>query len=583
MTKFILIDHSLKDLGGHYYTYACCVLAAAERAGFSPAVAMHQQFRDFAALPRSWQAHAVYRRKSYSNRASHGHAVSWWTQLRQALRTRERTRIASDFAADCATLFDRIRLEDDDHVFIATASEIDLEGLSLFLESARAYQRVNWHLQFHIGLFEGRDPDYASQSSARDAMARVFRDALRRVPGHRLNLYCTTEQLTVQYQHMEVALFRTLPYPVHPLFRESPGLRAVIEPVRIACLGHNRREKGYRQLPIILREIWNDYLRIGRAQIVLQTRRHDLRRAINAAVKTLGTHSATPPVEYAAFPLDLEHYAALVRSSDVGLLLYDSARYYARCSGVLLEMLSAGVPVIVPAGCWLAEQIAEENQRYLDSVAASAAVLQRVGSCEISWQSPSSIAIDPPPGGAPRIVSCDRTAAIGEFALPDGATSLLLSSEWLAPQGAGTYLRIVLEQYDAQGQLLSGFVSVTGSRSHDKNVHVLFGLRDGATRVRLTLSNAWDDGLIRLRDIECRLLGGEHRPAGAVGLTAADIDQTPELLLDILQHIGHYRRSAAAFAARCAEYHNADQIIAQLMNAADCSASEHPKAQLLAD
>ena len=40
-----------------------------------------------------------------------------------------------------------------------------------------------------------------------------------------------------------------------------------------------------------------------------------------------------------------------------GLFLYDPDRYVARCSGVLLEMLARGVPVIVPDKCWLADQL----------------------------------------------------------------------------------------------------------------------------------------------------------------------------------------------------------------------------------
>jgi hypothetical protein len=47
-------------------------------------------------------------------------------------------------------------------------------------------------------------------------------------------------------------------------------------------------------------------------------------------------------------------------------LLYDADQYYARCSGVMVEMLKAGVPVIVPAACWMAEQIAEPIFRHRD-------------------------------------------------------------------------------------------------------------------------------------------------------------------------------------------------------------------------
>ena len=55
--------------------------------------------------------------------------------------------------------------------------------------------------------------------------------------------------------------------------------------------------------------------------------------------------------------LTTRDYHAWLDTADVGLFLYDPHRYVARCSGVLLEMFARGVPVIVPDGCWLADQV----------------------------------------------------------------------------------------------------------------------------------------------------------------------------------------------------------------------------------
>lgn len=570
MNRFILIDHSLKDLGGHYYTYASCVLPAAQRAGFSCVLATHQDFRDFDALPRSWHVHAIFRRKSYSQRtpdvSESGRLLhEWWGRVRHAWRTRKRLHAATGFAEDCAALFERVRLQAGDHVFIATASELDLEGLGLFLQSRADCRGVNWHLQFHLGIFRGRDPDYSAQRADTETMRQVFQGALDALTEHRVRLYCTTEQLSAQYARLGVAEFRTLPYPVHPLFRENHALRPAHEPARIACLGHSRREKGYRELPVIVRSLWNDYLRTGRAQLLLQTRRLDLRRRLDAVVAELGGNSATPAIAYAEFPLELEQYAALVRSADVGMFLYDSARYYARCSGVLLEMLSAGVPVIVPAGCWLAEQISEENQGYLEGLAAGAGAVHCIGAEEPAAPGPrpGRLGRNAPRHDASRISFTD-TPSFSEVNLPADGASLLLRFRWLSPESCGTYARIDLEQFNSRGTRLSCFASIAGPRPHQEQVHVMFHLNSGATRARLRWSNAWDTGPISLARLEYVALVGEQRPAGAVGLTAADLGQTAELLHDILQHIEHYRRAAAQFATRCAQHHNADQVIAQL-------------------
>ena len=55
--------------------------------------------------------------------------------------------------------------------------------------------------------------------------------------------------------------------------------------------------------------------------------------------------------------LNTESYHRWLSSADLGLFLYDPKRYEARCSGVLLELLARGVPVIVPDDCWLASQV----------------------------------------------------------------------------------------------------------------------------------------------------------------------------------------------------------------------------------
>jgi glycosyltransferase involved in cell wall biosynthesis len=543
MNKFVLIDHSLKDLGGHYYTYASCVLPAAERAGFAPVLAIHREFVDFDALPRSWNAHAVFRRKSYSQRTLDASVSArtlgaWWHRVRERWRARERERIAGGFAADCATLFERVQLAPDDHVFIATASELDLQGLADFLRTKPQYRRVHWHLQFHLGIFEGRDPDYAAQVGSRETMRKLFGQPLARIPEHDVHLYCTTEQLTAQYQCLEVASFSTLPYPVHPLFREPTAPIAAGEPARparIACLGHSRREKGYRQLPEVVRKLWNDYLRPGRAQLLLQTRRRDLRRPLDAVVGELGEHSAIPPVAYAEFPLPLDGYAALVRSTNVGLLLYDSDRYYARCSGVLLEMLSAGVPVVVPAGGWLSEQIAPENQQYLTQVATQG----------------QSIAVEL------------TAAATCEFAVPAGIGTLIVRFRSPAPASAGTYLAIAIEQLDSAGASTAKLEGIEHADARFEPVHLAFRIDDTTRRVRLAWRNAYGTAPIELSALDCFLLAGEHA-LGAIGLTAADLDLSPELVHEILQHLEHYSRSAARFAPQCSAHHSADQIIEQL-------------------
>ena len=565
MKKFVLIDHSLRDLGGHYYTYASCVLPAAERAGFQAVLATHHDFKETAALPPTWSAYGIFRRKSYSQptpgEGARGDVL--WRRIRRVWRDRARARVVRDFAEDCAALFERVPLAAGDHVFLATASEADLEGLALFLQSRPDLKVVEWRLQFHLGIYSGRDPDYAGQHANRESMREIFLAALRRIPGHRLRMYCTTEQLTAQYCSLDTAQFTTLPYPVHPLFHKKSSRERAGQPARIACLGHSRREKGYKELPIVVRKLWREYLSIGRAQLVMQTRRRDLRRALDATVAELGGERGTTPIIYAAFPLALEQYAELVRNTDVGLLLYDSARYYARCSGVLLEMLTAGVPVIVPAGCWLSAQIAEENQQHLERLYSQIGRTRVLRGDQLQWRSADAET----PGkhaDARREITFDHAPLIVDLEPPPDAATLLLRFQWAAPTTAGTYIQFTIRQFDAEGRSMPPHSIIVEQRPDNRSVYAMFHLSPGVTRIQAACRNAWANGAVTMTDVECVFAGGEHHPAGAVGLTAANMDQSAELLDDILRHLDHYRARTAEFSLRCAQHHSAAQIVAQL-------------------
>ena len=78
---------------------------------------------------------------------------------------------------------------------------------------------------------------------------------------------------------------------------------------------------------------------------------------MHASYRAAVAGSVNSSLEVMTSDLSTEAYHRWLDTADLGLFLYEPHRYKARCSGVLLEMLGRGVPVIVPDGCWLAEQV----------------------------------------------------------------------------------------------------------------------------------------------------------------------------------------------------------------------------------
>ncbi|HEY6563346.1 MAG TPA: hypothetical protein VIY86_02515, partial [Pirellulaceae bacterium] len=345
--------------GGHHFEYASHVLCAAERAGYEPVLATNRHFRLATGYTAKWRILPIFRKSTYSRytvflrspeeteaaMAAPRSTASPWSRLagvcrefsRRYFRVRSELRSQS-FAHGLRRLFHRVELTEGDHVFVPTISEIDLAGLARFLRSHPTTRLADWHLQFHFNLYHGREPDFARQSGMRDHLRRVFAQALEQIPLHRIHFYNTTEQLTAQFDCLGVAKFHTLPYPVNAALSgqsQIPATDRAPHPLRITSLGAMRTEKKSQDLTELLGPIWKSHFESGRCQLVLQSEDASPARSSSRSESS----PIGGPLRWVPHPLPMDAYLELIRSADVGLLMYDGERYYARCSGVLVELL----------------------------------------------------------------------------------------------------------------------------------------------------------------------------------------------------------------------------------------------------
>jgi hypothetical protein len=274
-------------------------------------------------------------------------------------------------------------------------------------------------------------------------------------------------------------------------------------------------------------------------------------------------------VVYLPNPLKPEEYARWILRSDIGLFLYDPERYYAQLSSVLGEFLAAGVPVIVPAGCWLAEQIAEPIYRHQEELADRLGTLHTVPGEQVLWETSGPSYPRNEPGGGSLTFAGAPSALAGELVIPEGAAELLCSFRWLSPTEAGTYLRLHCEQFDESGNRVDQFSTVLGPRAGGRAVPALVHVHKRGRCLRLTWQNAYHGGIITVGDVRLSFLAarpeGGHSPYGAVGLIAADLSQVPRLLRDLLTHYPHYRDTAESFARTRGETYHPRHTLQQLL------------------
>ncbi|MBW8884089.1 MAG: hypothetical protein JF612_04770 [Planctomycetia bacterium] len=315
-------------------------------------------------------------------------------------------------------------------------------------------------------------------------------------------------------------------------------------PKRVVCAGGFRDERGQFALPEIVRGVWDDLLKPGLAQIHVQRSKPDWQVPLpeDAAL------CAPPkqPVVYHPHPLSTEAYNDLIRGADIGLLLHDAHSYYARLSAVYQEYVCAGIPVIVPAGCWLGEQIAEENFRYVEQVVRERQS-QVAAHAPVEWTSGGSLL-----AALSRSKFSFRGAQsplVGEIAIPPEATELVVACRWIAPNENGQFLRLSLEQQSTGGEWRRSAETVVGPRSDDRELAVMFHVAKQSSRVRLLFENAFASGTIAVSEPKVTLLavpkaGELGLPSGKSGLSFSKRSEIPRLLREMIAHYSHYRRQA---------------------------------------
>ena len=550
------------------------------------------------------------------------------TIYRQSKLNKRRGRIIDQFAKDCERAFSDVKFKGSDHIFLTTVSELELMGLAHFLSADPATILPTWHLQFHFNLFDGRTPEYASQAAVEKLTRKCFESALNRLSYHRVQCYTTSQPLADQYNRLGVNQLASLPYPVAPEFALAADQRSNLQPhfatknlqlavkqsnanenelaegesethasdvlrlgnerndqssdqpiqksstraaLRFTCPGQIRREKGcFEYLQPLVNELWDSHLAAGRVKIAVQRpRRKKFRREkIELALPKTNDVSNLPTdaIEYFDHPLGREAYIDFIKNTDCGLLFYDSRTYYSRRAGVLGELLSAGKPMIVSAGSWLARQIAEPNFQYGETLVSQSDAVRTLRIEDVEYGD-SNV---PAAGG---VVSFDQEKHPFRvsFNRQSQEQMMRLSFAWKFPVDEGTFANIEITQKDGQGNPVGSDRQIIGHRQNNKNSSCLFRFHRDAETVELAFRNAFSSSTASLKDIQIESMtmnavqDSKSVPLSSVGIIAADAEKLASAVAEMVLHYDHYKASAEEFSQHWFAMHNPVRTVAHLI------------------
>ncbi|HTU23887.1 MAG TPA: hypothetical protein VMF30_00730, partial [Pirellulales bacterium] len=432
MAKFVVIDPTLRGVGQHHFEYDVHVLSAAERNGWQAMLAAHRDFDAVGGRTGNWQIHRAFgddrhrpvlhklrqSQRRLAAATADGGSLSLARQCEAQINGwrygRRHDRATRGYRAALDATWTACQPTPGDQIFVPTVTPADLVGLADWAPRNRAACKVDWHLQFHFPLVDAATW-YARESRKYDDqlldLPDALADLLAALPRDRVHLYATTRSLADQFGYCLGESFTVLPIPVNSQIAACRAAIAEKAPLRAICAGQARSEKGASQWGQIVEGLKDDYFARGRLQVALQAASEEelpapLRRLSAEFGMAVAAPQANGPIALAGWPLGPREYVEYLASADIGLLTYDPLAYHYRISGVMVELLGAGVPVVVPAGCALADELAESIFAYQQQLREHIPVVANHSTAELDWRAAR------PHGARPGIsVGSDATGA----------------------------------------------------------------------------------------------------------------------------------------------------------------------------
>lgn len=374
--RLLIADDNVCDIGGHYFELAQLLMQGADQLGYSGLLATNRRFDKAFAPDLGFEIVPTFRsrrlvrwslgvdgasrfRRNLQAKSVGGSAVqNGLVNLVDHFRPKRNPRKMLDqWAEDLVQLLRRMGVDSQDRMLINTGDDFAMLAL------AAAMKRCNLapipiDVIFHFALHDGAQPTSTSRCSE---FGNQTREAIRALAPHEVRLHATTTPLADQLRKAGLQA-NDIPYPTRSRkVTGRTGNRPPGQPWKVVLAGLPRAEKGRAAIGELLCLIEEPLLRSGDFRMSMQMPSRRWKRMIPPSLHGVYERAINAttdgPLEIMTNNLAPDDYHKWLDSADLGLFLYNPDRYVARCSGVLLEMMVRGVPVVVPHGCWLADQV----------------------------------------------------------------------------------------------------------------------------------------------------------------------------------------------------------------------------------
>lgn len=368
--RIILIDDNIQGEAGHYLELSRLLIRGANTKGYDCVLATNRRFQpsddlEQECLVRSiFEPHRMLRwslgpdGNSQRCRDLDGELIDGSPLRRLSLKIKERLRkrktqpkvMLQSWAKSCAYLIQDLKPGPEDRIVIATADDFSLLAFAAAMKQVTS-RSLKVHLIFHFAPFGENEK---KNSPRKEAMRHQFSIAISALSKHQIKMHATTDELKQQFNELlQRNLVSSICYPTRECSNAAGSTRSI---PKAMLAGMARSEKGKHAIHDFLLGLHKQHL-INSDNGFQPSLQVPARQWKSIIPKRLHSSCDGEGIELITNHLSAKAYHDWLKSANLAIFLYDRKKYQVRCSGVLLEMLCRGVPVIVPDQCWLASQV----------------------------------------------------------------------------------------------------------------------------------------------------------------------------------------------------------------------------------
>lgn len=578
MTRLILVDNSIVDSSGHHYQYAAHCLAAAKELGYEPILAINKN-NNMAKVP--WKVFGVYSSTFWMYNKYEPVVMNLYHKLEKInnkilnfvildgfghfliKKLLDKKKI-DEFAKDTHELIKQTDLKDGDMIFLPTSGLVEMFGILECAKMNPSCKKASWHFLFRRSIHTG-SLDRDTSHLKLELMKKVFQ-IFHKKSTFQAHFYTDSIQLTQQYEKLGVK-FDTLPIP-HTI--SKPELNKSSSSINVTYLGDARTEKGYHHLPHIIQDLWDDYVQPKKISFTIQSY-FNLTESEPKTIVAFHQLQNFPSdkVKLILSPLDQEKYQNLLIGSDIVLLPYDQVNYYARTSGILAESLGCGIPVVVPAGTWMARQFIKEVYQYQRSLREK---FLRKSHNDIELQYENSlqkISINDK-----LVLNYKKPIAYTLFEIDNQDSHVLVTLFF--EENSMSLITVDIIQMTSDDLIIASNSNLV-EKSDLTYATVILPIKNHAKKIALKFRNTRSEQVFLKISVDMLHFSLRNVPLSSIGIIYDNPEEISQKLANMIDNYNHYLKTAKEFSIAYLEEQNAKSLIQKIANNTKTVVSEFDK------